>query len=81
MVSKQYLEKRKQNKKQFQTDKNNVYAHRLLMNKLCQKIIHRNYLLPMNCDVNNIQQYNVETINIKSEKTENRAMYLLSELF
>ena len=35
----------------------------------------------MNCNVNNIQQYNVETINIKSEKTENRAMYLLSELF
>ena len=78
MVSKQYLEKRKQKKKQFQTDKNNVYAHRLLMNKLSQKIIHRSYLLPMNC--NNIQQYNVETINIKSEKTENRAMYLLSEL-
>ena len=51
------------------------------MNKLCQKIIHRNYLLPMNCDVNNIQQNNVETIDIKSEKTENRAMYLLSELF
>ena len=35
----------------------------------------------MNCDVNNIQQTNVETINIKSEKTENRAMYLLRALF
>ena len=35
----------------------------------------------MNCEVNNIQQYSVETINIKSEKTENRAMYMLSELF